>query len=80
MEKSIGALWVQTGSKGEYWTGNIELPDGTKQNVIVFKNNYKKDNQPDFRIFEKKQKEQKEEQTEIFSDNDVRTSVLGGKI
>jgi uncharacterized protein (DUF736 family) len=59
MEKSIGALWIKTGDKGEYWTGNIELPDGTKQNVIVFKNTYKKDNQPDFRIFKQKQKEQK---------------------
>lgn len=60
MEKSIGALWIQTSEKGEYWTGNIEI-NGTKQNVIVFKNTYKKDNQPDFRIFEKKQKEKKEE-------------------
>jgi len=41
MEKSIGALWIQTGEKGEYWKGNIEI-DGKKQNVIVFKNNYKK--------------------------------------
>ena len=31
MEKSIGALWIKTGNNGEYWTGNIELPDGTKQ-------------------------------------------------
>ena len=61
MEKSIGALWIKTGDKGEYWTGNIELPDGTKQNVIVFKNTYKKDNQPDFRIYKQKPKEQKEE-------------------
>lgn len=68
MEKSIGALWVQTGEKGEYWTGNIEI-NGTKQNVIVFKNNYKKDNQPDFRIFEKKQKQ--EEQIEILSDDEL---------
>lgn len=61
MDKSIGALWIKTGNKGEYWTGNIELEDGTKQNVIVFRNTYKKDNQPDFRIYKQKPKEQKEE-------------------
>lgn len=56
MEKSIGALWIKTGNKGEYWTGNIELKDGTKQNIIIFKNTYKKDNQPDFRIYEQTKK------------------------
>jgi len=61
MDKSIGALWIKTGNKGEYWTGNIELKDGTKQNVIVFRNSYKKDNQPDFRIYEQKPREQKED-------------------
>ena len=61
MEKSIGALWIKTGNKGKYWVGNIELPDGTKQNVIVFRNTYKKDNQPDLRIYEQKQREKKEE-------------------
>lgn len=65
MEKSIGALWITNGKNGEFWKGNIELPDGTKQNVIVFKNIYKKDNQPDFRIFK-----QKEKQEENYVPND----------
>lgn len=73
MEKSIGALWIKTGSKGEYWTGYIELPNGTKQNVIVFKNTYKKDNQPDFRIYEQKAKEKKEEEATF---NTEETEVL----
>ncbi len=68
MDKSIGALWIQTGEKGEYWTGNITLSDGTKQNVIVFKNSYKKDNQPDFRIYEKK-KIEKQEDNGIIGEN-----------
>lgn len=54
MEKSMGALWIKTGKKGEYWTGNIELPDGTKQNVIVFRNIFKENNQPDLRIYKQK--------------------------
>ena len=42
MEKSIGALWITTGAKGEFWKGYIELEEGKRQNVIVFKNSYKK--------------------------------------
>lgn len=70
MDKSIGALWIQTSENGEYWTGNIEI-NGVKQNVIVFKNSYKKDNQPDMRIFEKKQKEENQEKTEILDDSEL---------
>ena len=58
MDKSIGALWIRTGNSGEFWKGYIELEDGKKQNIIVFKNTYKKDKQPDFRVFEAKQKEE----------------------
>lgn len=54
MEKSMGALWIKTGKNGEYWTGNIELPDGTKQNVIVFRNGFKENNQPDLKIYKQK--------------------------
>ena len=62
MEKSIGALWIMSGDKDEYWKGNIEI-DGEKHNVIVFKNSYKKDKQPDFKIYEARKKE-KTEKTE----------------
>ena len=58
MEKSIGALWIQTGNKGEYFTGNIVLPDGTKQNVIVFRNTYKEKNQPDLIIYKQQPKDE----------------------
>lgn len=66
MEKSIGALWINTGTNGEYFTGNIELPDGSKQNVIVFKNDNKKDKQPDYRIYKKRQNTE-----EITSESDL---------
>lgn len=69
MDKSIGALWIQTGEKGEYYTGNIEI-NGTKHSIIIFKNSYKKDNQPDFRIYEKK-KVEKQEDTGVFADGDL---------
>lgn len=70
MDKSIGALWITSNEKGEFWKGNIELPDGTKKNVIVFKNKFKKDNQPDLRIYESKKQEKQEEFT-VSSDDDL---------
>lgn len=76
MDKSIGALWVTQGDNGEFWKGNIEIEkeDGKKEkiNVIVFKNDYKKDNQPDFRIYESKAKkeETKQEEFTISSEDD----------
>ena len=71
MDKSIGALWITSNEKGEFWKGNIELSDGTKKNVIVFKNNYKKDNQPDLRIYESKPRQEKQEEFTVSSDDDL---------
>lgn len=71
--KDIGALWVQTGKNGEYWSGSIEI-NGTKQNVLVFKNTYKnKETQPDFKVYEKREKkeEQQVEQEEVFADGEL---------
>ena len=65
MEKSIGAFWIQNNDKGEYWRGYVELEDGKKENVIVFKNNYKKDKQPDLRMFKQKAKEGTTQKDEI---------------
>ena len=72
MEKSIGAFWIQTSEKGEFWTGYIEDEQGNKKKVVVFKNNYKKDRQPDYRMFNSKQNETKvEEQESISNDDDL---------
>lgn len=52
-KKKIGALWLkeQRGG-GMHQTGEIELPDGTKLPIIVFKNGYKTaTNQPDHIIY-----------------------------
>lgn len=71
MEKSIGALWIKTGKNGEYWTGNIELPDGTKQNIVIFRNGFKENNQPDFRIYKQKANEDLQEELTITEDTDL---------
>jgi hypothetical protein len=67
-EQSIGALWENDGKNGTYFTGNIEL-DGVKKKIVVFKNSYKKDKQPDWRIFKSKPKEERSggEQAEAVS-------------
>ena len=66
MDKSIGAFWIQTGAKGEFWKGYIEDEKGNKKNVVVFRNNYKNDRPPDFRIFEAKKTEEVKKETEQF--------------
>ena len=76
MEKSIGAFWVQISEKGEFWTGYIEDEQGNKKNVVVFKNNYKKDKQPDYRVFNSRKKDEQEQTTEleeqpIMNDDDL---------
>lgn len=49
-KQSIGALWVKQGKSGDFFTGNVEV-NGQTVKITVFKNQYKKDKQPDYRIF-----------------------------
>ena len=52
--KSIGALWLKESKSGmAYMSGVIEL-DEKKTQIVVFKNNKEKENQPDYRILESK--------------------------
>lgn len=51
--KDIGALWAKTSKKGlEFMSGTIELPDNSRMEIVLFKNNRKsKPNHPDWNIF-----------------------------
>lgn len=51
MNKSIGALWIKEGKKGKFMSGKITL-DGKEYDIVIFKNSYKKDKQPDYMIYE----------------------------
>lgn len=54
--QSIGALWFQKGKKMNYMSGQIEI-EGELHKIVVFKNDYKKeDKQPDYRIYLKAEK------------------------
>lgn len=65
MNKSIGAFWTKTSSKGnKYYSGNIEI-DGKKIPLVAFDNTHKqKENQPDIQIYlsEKSQKTETKEE------------------
>jgi hypothetical protein len=55
-EDELGALWEKSGAKGAYMTGTIEI-DGTKHNVVLFKNgNKKSEKSPDWRVLRSKPK------------------------
>lgn len=51
-ERSIGALWLKESSQGQFFSGQIEMPDGTKKSIVVFPNSFKTEGKhPDFKIF-----------------------------
>jgi hypothetical protein len=58
-DEKIGALWTKTSSHGDYMTGSLELDgqDGEKIQIVVFKNDGKTGNQPDWRILRAKPKD-----------------------
>lgn len=64
-KNSIGALWLAEAKNGtKYLRGEIEL-DGEKHKIIVFKNDYKKeDKHPDYRIFQSEDQQDSEREEE----------------
>lgn len=59
MDKSIGALWKKDGSKGPFFSGNIEI-NGMKLEIIAFVERDKKNPKgPDIKIYISKPREQK---------------------
>lgn len=55
-EKSIGGLWQKESSRGQYFSGQIEI-NGEKHNFVAFANDKQNDRQPDYRIFAPKKRE-----------------------
>jgi len=65
-ERSIGGLWLN--EEKHYLRGFVDI-NGEKKYIIIFKNHYKKDRQPDYRIYLQKPRE--ENQEEITSDEQL---------
>lgn len=61
--ENIGALWLKESRNGnKFMSGVVEI-DGVKHDIVVFKNNYKKeDKHPDYRIFPSQPREDRREQ------------------
>ncbi len=52
-DDKLGALWVRSGPKGDYMTGEI---NGVK--VVIFTNGYKQtDKHPDYGVYKSKPRE-----------------------
>lgn len=51
----IGALWIKTGARGEYFTGSVN-----GEPVVIFKNLHKPEGskQPDYRVLKPKPKDE----------------------
>jgi len=73
--KSVGALWLKEGKNGKYFSGSIELIEGHKVNIVVFKNQYKEASKhPDYKIYlareaSEKTKTMAEEQRKVTDDD-----------
>ena len=66
-KREVGALWLKQGSNQKYFSGHVKMTDDygteTTQRVVVFSNKNKtKSNQPDFRIYLSKDRENQPEQ------------------
>jgi hypothetical protein len=72
-KKKIGALWLkeQRGG-GMHQTGEIDLPDGTKVPIIVFRNGFKTatNRQPDHIIYIREEQPQSQPTRQDDSDDE----------
>jgi uncharacterized protein (DUF736 family) len=55
----LGALWIKSGAKGEYMTGTIN-----GQAVVVFRNDRKQGNQPDWRVLKSRTRDERAAQAD----------------
>ena len=71
-KKSTGALWIKESKAGnKFMSGVVEI-DGKKHDIVVFKNNYKKESKhPDYRIFPSESREQKPSPSPQKSNDDM---------
>lgn len=64
-ERELGALWKREGKNQRYLSGKLKIGEfGVEKtiNVVVFINKFKeKDNQPDFRVYEDRPREESKE-------------------
>ena len=80
-DERVGALWNKTSSRGTFMTGTLELTDAHvaemqanqgKLQVIVFMNEKKTGNQPDWRVLKSKPRPQTPTlSAPIINDEDV---------
>ena len=61
-QRSIGGIWEKETAKGTVLSISLDNEDGTKTNLVAFRNSYKKDGDrmPHWRIFPSRERSQDE--------------------
>lgn len=49
--KPVGALWTKDGKKGKFLSGTLDLGVLGKATIMIFPNEKKENNQPDYRMY-----------------------------
>ncbi len=63
--KKIGGLWLKKKKDGKsFFSGSINFANDEKMQILIFKNDYKQGNQPDYNIFEGEPREKSPEPVE----------------
>ena len=69
-EREVGALWKRSGPNQKYLTGKVKV-DGVEKNVVIFSNKNKtKDNQPDFRVYLSRDRQEASDSSETSEASD----------
>jgi len=72
-KRELGALWLKQSKTQKYFSGHVKIDDGfggeKSVNLVVFSNRNKtKPNQPDFRIYRSKERNEEAQETQEVAD------------
>ena len=84
-KRELGALWLKQSSSQKYFSGHVKVDDGfggeKLVNLVVFSNRNKtKPNQPDFRIYRSKDRDEEKKPAEAEPETASVSSETDGEL